>query len=66
MPPSQPQAQPFPAPRRGGWHTIRSLLPYLWPKGDTGARVRVVVAVLFLVLAKAATVYVPGSRSDAV
>lgn len=59
MPPSQPQAQPVPAPHRGGWQTIRSLLPYLWPKGDPGARVRVVIAVLFLVLAKAATVYVP-------
>ena len=39
--------------------TVRSLLPYLWPKGDTGARVRVVLAMGLLVLAKVATVYVP-------
>jgi ATP-binding cassette, subfamily B, heavy metal transporter len=39
--------------------TVRSLLPYLWPQGDTGARVRVVLALGLLVLAKLATVYVP-------
>ena len=44
---------------RSGIRTIRSLLPYLWPKGDPGARVRVVIAGVFLILAKVATVYVP-------
>ena len=39
--------------------TVRSLLPYLWPVGDTGARVRVVLALGLLLLAKLATVYVP-------
>jgi ATP-binding cassette, subfamily B, heavy metal transporter len=39
--------------------TIASLLPYLWPKGDPGARARVAGAMLLLVLAKLATVYVP-------
>ena len=39
--------------------TVRSLLPYLWPAGDLGARVRVVLALGLLVLAKVATVYVP-------
>ncbi len=39
--------------------TVRSLLPYLWPAGDTGARVRVVLALGLLLLAKFATVYVP-------
>jgi ATP-binding cassette subfamily B protein len=39
--------------------TIASLLPYLWPRGDTGSHVRVVVAAVCLVLAKVATVYVP-------
>jgi ABC-type transport system involved in Fe-S cluster assembly fused permease/ATPase subunit len=52
--------------RRSGFATIRSLLPYLWPKGDTGAHVRVLLAVLFLVLAKVATVYVPYVYSKAV
>jgi len=47
---------------------IRSLLPYLWPKGERGMRTRVVVALVFLVLAKIATVYTPlffGNAVDA-
>jgi ATP-binding cassette subfamily B protein len=46
-------------PQRSEWRTILSLLPYLWPKGDTGSHVRVILAVLFLVASKVATVYVP-------
>jgi ATP-binding cassette subfamily B protein len=38
---------------------MRSFAPYLWPKGNLGARVRVAAAVLSMVLAKAAAVYVP-------
>ena len=36
-----------------------SIAPYLWPRGNMGARVRVVTAVVFMFLAKAAAVYVP-------
>jgi len=39
--------------------TIRTLLPYLWPKGEPGLRLRVVLALACLLAAKAATVYVP-------
>jgi ABC-type transport system involved in Fe-S cluster assembly fused permease/ATPase subunit len=39
--------------------TIVSLLPYLWPAGNPGARIRVAVALVFMVLSKVATVYVP-------
>ncbi len=46
--------------------TIRSLLPYLWPKGDHSAHLRVVAAAIFLVAAKIATVYVPLVYSHAV
>jgi len=45
--------------QRSNLQTILSLAPYLWPSGNTGARVRVVIAVLFMLLAKLATVYVP-------
>jgi ABC-type transport system involved in Fe-S cluster assembly fused permease/ATPase subunit len=38
---------------------IRTVLPYLWPEGETGLRVRVVIAMLFLVAAKGANVVVP-------
>ncbi|MFN2420951.1 MAG: ABC transporter ATP-binding protein/permease [Gemmatimonadota bacterium] len=39
--------------------TIRTLLPYLWPKGEPGLRLRVVGAMACLLVAKLATVYVP-------
>ena len=49
----------LPFDQRSGWATIRSLLPYLWPKGDYVSHARVILAVLFLIAAKVATVYVP-------
>ena len=39
--------------------TIGALLPYLWPKGETGSHIRVIIAAAFLIAAKVATVYVP-------
>ena len=59
-------ALPDSAPHRTGFDTVRSLLPYLWPAGDRGAHVRVVAAVVFLVLSKLATVYIPLVYSEAV
>ena len=49
----------LPRSQRSGLATVRSLLPYLWPPNDRGARARVVVAMGLLLLAKLATVYVP-------
>lgn len=46
--------------------TIKSLLPYLWPKGQYEMRARVVVALACLVMAKAASVYVPVLYKEAV
>ncbi len=49
-----------PAPR-GDWHTIRTLLPYLWEfKG------RVAIALICLAIAKVATVWVPLVLKDIV
>ncbi len=45
---------------------MKSLAPYLWPKGDTVGRLRVVVAMSFLILAKVANVYVPVFYARAV
>jgi ABC-type transport system involved in Fe-S cluster assembly fused permease/ATPase subunit len=45
--------------QRSSLATVRSMLPFLWPKDDTGAKVRVVAAMCLLLLAKVATVYVP-------
>ncbi|MEO9190268.1 MAG: ABC transporter ATP-binding protein/permease [Acetobacteraceae bacterium] len=63
MPPPPPTLG---APRRSAFGTIGSLLPYLWPKGDWNARFRVVVAMVLLLAAKGATVYVPIIYSRAV
>ena len=49
----------LPGKSRTNGETIRSLLPYLWPKDDIRARARVVLAMSFLILAKVATVYTP-------
>jgi ABC-type transport system involved in Fe-S cluster assembly fused permease/ATPase subunit len=53
-------------PPRSSGDTIKSLLPYLWPKGDPRSRIRVVIAMGFLILAKVATVYVPYVYARAV
>src|SRR5262249_57743812 len=36
-----------------------ALLPHLWPKGDPDLKLRVVLSLLCLVLAKVANIYVP-------
>jgi ABC-type transport system involved in Fe-S cluster assembly fused permease/ATPase subunit len=47
-------------PRRNGqWAAFVTLLPHLWPRGQVEMRARVVVAILCLVAAKAASIYVP-------
>lgn len=57
----------FPEAGGGGdWRAIASLLPYLWPRDQIELRVRVVLAMVFLIAAKAATVYVPIFYKDAV
>ena len=58
-PPAPADLPPSLRVQRSTTQTIVSLLPYLWPAGNPGARVRVVVALVFMVLSKVATVYVP-------
>ncbi|MEO0361831.1 MAG: ABC transporter transmembrane domain-containing protein, partial [Pseudomonadota bacterium] len=41
------------------WRVIRRVAPYLWPKDDRSAKIRVVLALGALVLAKVATVLTP-------
>lgn len=42
-----------------GWRTVRRVMPYLWPEGETGVKVRVVLAVSMLILAKLVAVTTP-------
>ncbi|MFM9890252.1 MAG: ABCB family ABC transporter ATP-binding protein/permease [Rickettsiales bacterium] len=41
------------------WKTIKTLLPYLWPKEQPDLRLRVVMALVFLAASKIFNVYVP-------
>jgi ATP-binding cassette subfamily B protein len=52
--------------QRNGFQTVRSLLPYLWPRNEPVAKLRVAAAGLLLVLAKVATVYIPIVYSHAI
>ena len=52
-----PQAEP--ASLRQDGAVIRALMPYLWPKGQVDMKARVVTAMVLLVAAKLATVFVP-------
>jgi ATP-binding cassette subfamily B protein len=52
--------------RQGDLRTIATLLPYLWPPGETELRLRVVFAMLFLVAAKGVNVAVPVFYKHAV
>src|SRR4051812_436169 len=45
---------------------LRIVAKHLWPKGETGLRVRVVVAMVMLVVAKVINVYVPVLYKHAV
>src|SRR3546814_15450122 len=45
--------------RLGQLNALAGLLPYLWPAGRRDLKARVAVALVFLVLAKLATVVVP-------
>jgi len=59
-----------PGPAREGprndLQTIRSMLPYIWPANAVALRVRVVIAMVLLVLAKIANVTVPVFYKQAV
>lgn len=52
--------------KNSGWQTLRTLLPYLWPKGQWNLRVRVLLSLLCLIAAKLFNVYVPFLYKQAV
>ncbi len=41
------------------WHTLATLMPYLWPQGRWDLRFRVIVAMVLLAAAKLAIVFIP-------
>ncbi len=62
----RPVSAPAARPESNHWQTLMGLAPWLWPKGEPELRLRVVAAVVFLVLAKAANVMVPIAYARAV
>ena len=61
---------PGPAPRGYARRALRTLVPYLWPgrhvEGWLEMRIRVLIAMVFLIAAKVAIVYVPILFKEAV
>jgi ATP-binding cassette subfamily B protein len=49
-----------------GWGTMRRFLPYLWPKGETGLKARVVIALVLVFIAKGATLTMPFAYKGAI
>lgn len=49
-----------------GWATLRRFLPYLWPTGEPALRARVVLAVVLVLAAKAATLTMPFAYKAAI
>jgi ABC-type transport system involved in Fe-S cluster assembly fused permease/ATPase subunit len=49
-----------------GWNVIRRVTPYLWPKGETAVRARVVIALTVLMLANVIAVGTPILYQQAV
>ncbi|TNE62622.1 MAG: ABC transporter ATP-binding protein/permease [Alphaproteobacteria bacterium] len=60
------QAAPKDEKTESHWQTVKSLAPYLWAKGRTDLKVRVIAAMVCLVLAKLIGIYVPFLFKDAV
>ncbi len=55
-----------PRTRRIHWRTLKTTLPFVWPKDDSGIRVRVLLALGALVGAKITNVYIPIIYRDVV
>ena len=49
-----------------GWNVIRRVVPYLWPEGNTGVKIRVVTSLLALFLSQIIAVITPQFFSRAV
>lgn len=58
-PREKPGPQPVAPPEMSGWSTMKRMVPYLWPKGQTWVKRRVVLAMLALVVGKVISVLTP-------
>jgi ATP-binding cassette subfamily B protein len=63
MPPEE-TSDPF--QKDPGWSALRRFLPYLWPAGEAGLKVRVISALVLVLIAKAATLTMPFAYKAAI
>ncbi|MFN2099827.1 ABCB family ABC transporter ATP-binding protein/permease [Altererythrobacter sp. MF3-039] len=63
MPPDKPTDIPD---NHDGWATLKRFLPYLWPKDAPNLRRRIVIALFFVLLAKATILSLPFAYKYAV
>jgi len=63
MPPDSGDNRPLEA---DGWHTLRRFLPYLWPRDNPSLRVRIVIALILVLAAKAVILSLPYAYRSAV
>ncbi|MHA7821111.1 MAG: ABCB family ABC transporter ATP-binding protein/permease [Erythrobacter sp.] len=67
MPPDTANSERPSAPPDGeSWKTLRRFLPYLWPKDNPSLKVRIVLAMGFVLAAKGATLALPFAYKGAV
>ncbi|MCC6920605.1 MAG: ABC transporter ATP-binding protein/permease [Alphaproteobacteria bacterium] len=58
-PPRPPEESRAAMSNKDRWRTVHTLMPYLWPEGQSALRRRVMVALGLLILAKVVTITVP-------
>ncbi len=58
-PREKPGPQPVIPPEMSGWETMKRMAPYLWPKGQTWVKRRVILAMMALVVGKIISVLTP-------
>lgn len=67
MPPDTASSdRPSQLPDAEGWATLRRFLPYLWPRDNRELRVRIVLALVFVLAAKGVTLALPFAYKGAV
>lgn len=67
MPPDTASSdRPSALPEAESWATLRRFLPYLWPRDNPGLRIRIALAMAFVLAAKGTTLALPFAYKGAV
>ena len=67
MPPDATSSDRPTSPKEAeGWPTLKRFLPYLWPRDNPELRIRIVLAMLFVLAAKGVTLALPFAYKGAV